>query len=86
MRFILNHPFIKGILFLGLLTSAVIIHAEPAKNEEAFTFTTWNKQTADGFEGFFKVPENRGIPKSRSLKVHYVVDPEKNQTPASSTV
>ncbi|QFT54284.1 alpha/beta hydrolase [Microbulbifer sp. THAF38] len=81
MRFIFNRPLIKGILFLGLLTSTAITHAEPAKNEELFTFTTWNKQTADGLKGFFEVPENRSIPKSRSLKIHYVRFPATGKQP-----
>ncbi|WP_444902754.1 alpha/beta hydrolase [Microbulbifer sp. CnH-101-E] len=72
MSFTFTLHFLKVFLFLSLLVGTTTTHAKSPVNEEAFTFTTWNKQTAEGYKGFFEVIENRSNPESRSLKLHYV--------------
>ncbi|MCO1335152.1 alpha/beta hydrolase [Microbulbifer sp. OS29] len=41
-------------------------------NEEPYTFTTWSKQSAEGYSGFFEVTEDRSIKESRKIPIHYV--------------
>ncbi|AWF82078.1 alpha/beta hydrolase [Microbulbifer sp. A4B17] len=46
--------------------------ATPINNEEAYTFTTWSKQTAEGYSGVIRVPEDRTKKNSRNISLHYI--------------
>ncbi|WHI52612.1 alpha/beta hydrolase [Microbulbifer sp. MLAF003] len=56
----------------GLLLTSSLGHAKAINSEKPYTLTTWNKKTADGYRGFFKVPENRAIKDSRNLSIQYI--------------
>lgn len=58
----------------------------PLKGEEEFTFETWNKQKADGYQGAFVVPENRHKKQSRTIPIKYVRFPATGEQPGPPIV
>ncbi|MFI2810681.1 alpha/beta fold hydrolase [Microbulbifer sp. JSM ZJ756] len=56
----------------ALLCGTYSTHAVSTASEETFVFETWSKQTASGYRGEIKVPENRQRPDSRMIPLRYV--------------
>ncbi|MFA0809907.1 alpha/beta hydrolase [Microbulbifer epialgicus] len=67
-----NRNFFWGPILTTFILGSASAHTAPMANEKPFTFTTWSKKTADGFSGYFEVPENRNIKDSRRLSIEYV--------------
>ncbi|WP_444925473.1 alpha/beta fold hydrolase [Microbulbifer sp. TRSA002] len=64
------HLFAPLIIMLSL--SPVSGSAKSINNEKPHTFTTWSKQTAEGYQGFIEVPEDRTKKDSRNITLQYV--------------
>lgn len=67
-----------------LLAAPLVAHAGAA--EEPFTFTSASGQTTDAMRGSIQVPENRAIPGSRMLTLHYVRFPATGARPGPPIV
>ncbi|GAB2881362.1 alpha/beta fold hydrolase [Microbulbifer echini] len=86
MHLFRRHHLISGFLLCNLFLSTGVSQAQPAHNEEPFTFTTWSNQTAKGYKGSFQVPENRSLQESRRLTIHYVLFPATGKKPGPPIV
>ncbi|MCH9691173.1 MAG: alpha/beta hydrolase [Gammaproteobacteria bacterium] len=72
MKVIEQSRFFSAYIFITFFVFSASAYATPIINEKPYTFTTWDKKTADGFSGFFEVPENRNLKDSRKLSIKYV--------------
>ncbi|WP_444893256.1 alpha/beta hydrolase [Microbulbifer sp. TRSA001] len=68
----LQNIFTLAAAVFMLLASSIKGAATPINNEEAYTFTTWSKQTAEGYSGAIQVLEDRSKKNSRKISLHYI--------------
>lgn len=79
------------LIFLGcfgnsLLTYSYATEQRTYENETAIVFQANDGQTADAYEGFIWVPENRDKADSRLIKISYVRFPSKSDNKAAPIV
>lgn len=72
--------------FTGACASADEMAADADRNETPIVFTAGGGESAEAFEGYFEVPENRSDPNSRTIKIGYVRFPATGENPGAPIV
>lgn len=71
----MNRRLVVDALAQSLLSFSLLLGAAaaaPLQGETPYVFEAKSGEKVDAYRGVFTVPENRSVPKSRAIEIHYV--------------